>query len=80
MAFRHVRHVGRVLAAAALADMGGDPLALVEDLHRARRGAHLHLLANEAVRDGEIMAVDVDMVVERHPADLPLRIDVGLGR
>ena len=62
------------------AQMRGDALALVEDLDGARGQARLDLLADEAVRHGVVVALDVDVVVERDAAQAPLGVDVGLGR
>ena len=56
--------------------MGGDPLALAEHLHRARREAHLEFVFGEAVGDAVVMVFDLDMIVEPGTPDPPLGIDV----
>ena len=47
---------------------------------RAGGDACLDLLAQQAVRDGIVVAVDIDMIVERDAADAPLGVDEGLHR
>ena len=64
---RHVLRHGRVPAAADTAQMGGNALALVEDLDRACGQPRLDLVADQAIGDRVVVAVDVDMVVEADP-------------
>ena len=42
--------LGDGLTAPATAQVGSDPVALVEDLHRGRRGADFHDLLHQSVR------------------------------
>ena len=60
--------------------MGRHQLAAVEDLHRLRRDARLHLLAQQPERHRVEVLVDLDVVVEVHPAALPVGIFIGRRR
>src|SRR5829696_943806 len=60
--------------------MTGDTLALVEQLDGALCDARLDLLSQQAVRHRVVMAIDIDVVVERDAALAPLGVDVSLGR
>jgi hypothetical protein len=60
--------------------MDGDALALVEDLDAVGGQARLDLGAGEAVGDGVIVSVDVDVIVDADPAHAPLAVFVGLTR
>ena len=60
--------------------MDGDALAFVEDLDAAGGQARVDLGAGEAVGDGVIVRVDVDMIVDADPAAAPLAVLVGLAR
>lgn len=60
--------------------MRGDALAAMEDFDGARRDAHPHLLAQQLVRRGVVVLLDLDVIVEPEPALLPLGVDVGLCR
>jgi hypothetical protein len=51
--------------------MDGDALAFMEDLDAAGGQARLDLSAGEAVGDGIIVGVDVDVIVDADPADAP---------
>jgi hypothetical protein len=57
---------------------GSDALALVEQLDGAGGDAGFDLLAQQAVRHRAVVAVDVDVIVERDTAAAPLGIEVGL--
>ena len=71
------RHVfgdrGRTIRALA-ARMGRHQLAAMEDLHRLRRDAHVHLFAQQPERHRVEMLLDLDVVIEIDPAALPVRI------
>ena len=58
--------------------MGGDPLALVEELHRAAGGPDVHLLADQPVRHGVEEALELDVVVGAGPRQPPLGVLVVL--
>ena len=58
--------------------MDGDALALVEDLDAAGGQPRLDLGAGEAVGDGIIVGVDVDVIVDADPAHAPLAVLIGL--
>lgn len=79
MARGHVLGHGRVLAVAGGAHVGGNPLAVMEDLDRARRYARPELLLQQPVRDRVIVLADLDVVVEPDFAFDPLGVLVGLG-
>ena len=55
-------------------------LAAMEDLDRVRRVADLDLLADELVRHAVDVAVDLDVVVDVHAAQLPVGQDVAGSR
>src|SRR6266851_6890157 len=80
MGRRHVLGHGGVAAAGTAQQVTSDALAFVEQLDGALGNARLDLLAQQAVRHRVVMAVDVDMIVERDAALAPLGIDVGLDR
>jgi hypothetical protein len=77
MARRHVVAQGGVAAVRRAAQMGGDALAVVEDLDRLLGRARPDLLAQEPVGHRVVMPVDLDVVVEPDGALLPLRVFVG---
>lgn len=60
--------------------MGGDPLALAEQLDRARRDAGLHLLSCEAPGNGVIMPIDLDVIIEAGAPNAPFGKDIAIGR
>ncbi len=60
--------------------MGGDPLALDEDLHGARGETHLDFGAREAVGDAVEVASDIDVIVDADPAQAPFGKHVRLDR
>src|SRR6202789_548481 len=75
---RHVLGNGRVLPVPACAQMNGDALAFMENLDAAGGQPRLDLGAGEAVGDGIIVGVDVDVIVDADPAHAPLAIFVRL--
>ena len=76
----HVLLHGRVLAVAARAQMGGDPLALGEYLDGTAGEPDLDLGAGEAMRHAVIMPVDIDVIIDADTAGAPFGEHVGLGR
>ena len=80
MAWRPVRLDGREVSLVPEAAVGRDAHAAVEDLHRRRGDAHLHLLAHQRVRHAVEGLLHLDVVVGVHPRRLPLCEDVGLLR
>ena len=56
------------------AQMRGDTLAAQEDLDGFERDPGLDLLMHEVVGDAVVMLGDLDMIIEVHPATLPLGI------
>lgn len=58
--------------------MAGDPLALVEDLDRRAGEPHVDELSDQAEGHGIPVAVDLDMIIRRHPAVLPAGEDIRL--
>jgi len=60
--------------------VAGDPLAFMEDLDGLVGNAHVDQFADQAVRSGIPMAIDLDVVVRGDAATLPARKDVGLVR
>src|SRR5512144_301539 len=59
--------------------MRGDPLALQKELDGARRQPHLDLAAGEAIGNAVEMTLDLDMVIDTHPAQAPFGKAIGLG-
>ena len=80
MARRHVLRDRRVLVRDARAQVARDPLALVEDLDGAVGEARLDSLPQQGERHRVVMVVDLDMIVGRDRAALPLGILVALAR
>jgi hypothetical protein len=80
MALVRLGHVGGVRGVPA-ADIGaamrGDSLAAVKDLDGAHACAHVDGLVHERVRDGVVMAVQFDVIVDVDPGGLPLAVDEG---
>jgi hypothetical protein len=57
-----------------------EALAAVEDLDRGRGQARVDVLGHERVRDGVVVAVELDVIVDVDAdADLPVAVDEGLG-
>ena len=73
----HVLGKGGVLPVPARPYMDGDALALVEDLDAAGGHPRLDLGAGEAVGDGIIVGVDLDVIVDADPGQAPLAVFVG---
>ena len=65
--------VGRMLVVLGRPGVAGDPFALEERLNRARRDPHPNLLAQQAVRDGGVMLLDLDVIIELDRAGHPVR-------
>ena len=63
VARRHVHAHRRMLAVRGRTDMCGNALAAVEDLDRARGDARPHLLAQQLMRHGVIVLVDIDVAI-----------------
>src|SRR3984885_179400 len=80
MAGRHVLGDRRVLPVPARPYVDGDALALVENLDATGGQPRLDLGAGEAVGDGIIMGVDVDVIVDADPAHAPLAVFVSAVR
>ena len=60
--------------------MGGDALAVLEDLDGGCGVAGFQLLAGELIRNAVIMPVDLDVVVDVGADRFPFRHDVAFGR
>ena len=80
MARRHVLRRCRVLVLEARAHVAGNALALVEQLDRGCGEAHVDGLAQQSIRRRVVVIVDLDVIVGRHRAALPLGILVALRR
>ena len=59
--------------------MGGNPLALVEDLDGAVGEPGPELVLGQRVRHRVIVLVDLDMIIEAGSALLPFGVLIGLG-
>ena len=70
---------GGVSAIAGCAHMGGDALALVEDLDGALGDAGPKFLPHQGMGDGIVMLGDLDMVIETGAALFPFGVREGLG-
>lgn len=68
-----------VLAADIAAGMTAHALAPVEDLDGAHARAHVDDLVHERVRDGVVVPVQLDVVVDVDAGRLPLPVDERLG-
>ena len=80
MGTRHVvGHRGRTVRALA-SRMGGDQFAAMEDLHRLRRDARVHLFTEQPERYRIEVLLNPDVVVEVQPAELPVRVLIRCGR
>ena len=55
-------------------DVSRHAVAVVEDLHRGGREAHLHLLSDEAVRNAVEVVLDGDVVVDADSGLAPLGV------
>src|SRR5271155_2259872 len=56
----------------AAAYVTGNPLALIEDLHRRLRAARLDLLAHQLIRRAVVVAAKLDVIIQVDPRLLPL--------
>ena len=74
----HVLGNRGVAAPVGRAGMAGDPLALVEDLHRRAGEAHVDEFSDQTEGHGIPVAVEFDMIIRRHPAALPAGKDIRL--
>ena len=70
----HVLRLGAMPRSAVAPRMGGDALAAMEHLDRARRGPGVHLLADQAVRHRVEEALDLDVIVDADAGEMPLGI------
>src|SRR6266478_1207946 len=80
MARWHVLPDRGVLVRDARAHVARNPLALVEHLDRAIREARINGLAQQGERHRVVMGIDLDVIVRRDRAALPLGILVALVR
>src|ERR1700674_1073332 len=78
MARRHMLRDRRVLVRDARTHVARNPLALVEDLNRAVREAYVNGLPQQSERHRVVMVIDLDVIVRRDRAALPLGILVAL--
>ena len=62
------------------AQVAGDALAAVQALHGGGGQAHVELATDEGVRDGVVVVLDLDVVVDVDPRLLPLGKHVLLQR
>src|SRR5580692_3457419 len=76
----HVFGNGGVFPVPARPDVDGDALAFVENLDAVGGQPRLDLGAGEAVGDGIIVGVDVDVIVDADPGQAPLAVFIGLVR
>ena len=77
---RHVLRDCRVPVGHARSCMGRDPRAVVEDLDGGVGETRLDRLAQQPERYRVVMIVDLDVIVGRDAAALPLGITIGLVR
>ena len=75
----HVRGVRRMAAGRVVTGMRGDPLPLVETLDGRGGEPGVDDLVHERKRDGVVMPVELDVVVDVDAGRLPLAVDEGLG-
>jgi hypothetical protein len=69
-----------MLAIGRRAHVGGNALAAAEDFNRSCGHACPNCLAQQLVRHRVVVLLDLDVVVEPHPAFLALGENLGLGR
>ena len=72
MGGRAVLGVGGVLTPAIAAEMAGDALAGMQDLHRRPGQPDVDLGPDELVGDAVVVVLDLDVVVDVHAGLLPL--------
>jgi hypothetical protein len=58
--------------------VAGDTFPLGEEFHHGGTEADVELLAHQCVGHGVVVAVDLHMVIDVDPGELPLRIFIGL--
>jgi hypothetical protein len=68
---RHVLCHGSGFSRLGGDDMRGHPHPATEDLHRVRRGSHIHLPMHQRVRHAVAMPLHFDVIVEIDAACLP---------
>jgi len=71
--------LGDGLAAPATAQVGSDPIARVEDLHRGRRGADFHDMLHQSVRHTVKVSIEGDVVIDVDGGPRPLANVEALG-
>lgn len=76
----HVGRQGRVAAPGGAARVGGHTLAAMERFDGGGADADLDDLVGQRVRDGVIVVLDLDVVVDVHPRLRPRPVDERLGR
>jgi hypothetical protein len=72
--------LGDGLTAPAIAHVGSDPVALVEDLDRGRRGADFHDLLHQSVRHTVKVPIEGNVVIDVDGGPRPLAHVEALGR
>src|SRR5438552_8488390 len=80
MARRHMLRDRRVLVRNARTHVARNPLALVEDLDRALCEARVNGLAQQPEWHRVVVVIDLDVIVGRDGAALPLGILIALAR
>ena len=79
MGLGHMGGYGRMLALEGRATMTTDPLAFMETFHTVGGEPHIDPLADQRIRDGIIMMIDFDMVIDVHGGFLPVGVFIGRG-
>ncbi len=80
MGARHVLARGGVPPLLPGAEMAHDPAAAMEQFDGARSDACADRLPSQAMGDGVVVLVDLDVIVDADPTFLPLGVFVGLRR
>ncbi len=70
----HVLGIGAMPTTAVAALMRGHARATMEDFERSLGEARVDLRPDQGVRHRVVKAVDLDMIVESHPSQTPLRV------
>lgn len=73
---RHVIADGGMLAVARRSGMGRNPLTIMEDFDGAGSDAHPELLFDQWVWHRVIVPVDINVVINPGPSQLPFRINI----
>ena len=76
---RHVLGHGGMAPEQVGAHVAGDALSAVEELDGALGVSGVELAPDEGVRDGVVVAFELDVIVDVHADLFPLGEDVGLG-